>query len=79
MSYHEKRRHWKMEMNKRLRGTKVPPRPLSFIVQKPISTNIRGNDQYYVTYSPQYKIYQVSRKPPSNLYTTKKDPLPDSM
>ena len=80
MSYHEKRRHWKNEMKKRLRGTKIPPRPLSkpILVRQPTNTNNKDNNRYYVTYSPQNKVYQVSRRPPLNLNSTKKD-LPDSI
>ena len=55
LTYEEKRRRWKEKMKKKLRGSKIPPRQ--------IVPQDQGK-KYYVTYSPYYKLYQISRDPP---------------
>jgi len=70
MTYEEKRRRWKEKMKKKLRGSKIPPRQI--VPQE-------QGKKYYVTYSPYYKLYQISRDPPPGFWrnsTVISDPPP---
>ena len=58
MTYAEKRRRWKEEMKRKLKKQKIPPRQIT----RPIITGEKS--KYYVTYSPYYRLYQVSRNAP---------------
>uniref|UniRef100_A0AC35FXM2 Uncharacterized protein n=1 Tax=Panagrolaimus sp. PS1159 TaxID=55785 RepID=A0AC35FXM2_9BILA len=64
LTYAEKRRRWKEEMKKKLKKQKVPPRQ----IVRPIITGEKN--KYYVTYSPYYRLYQVSRQAPKGLNFT---------
>uniref|UniRef100_A0AC34GQG0 Uncharacterized protein n=1 Tax=Panagrolaimus sp. ES5 TaxID=591445 RepID=A0AC34GQG0_9BILA len=64
LTYAEKRRRWKEEMKKKLKKQKVPARQII----RPIITGEKN--KYYVTYSPYYRLYQVSRQPPKGLNIT---------
>uniref|UniRef100_A0A183CAM6 Nuclear transcription factor Y subunit n=1 Tax=Globodera pallida TaxID=36090 RepID=A0A183CAM6_GLOPA len=84
LSYAEKRRQWKMELKRRLKGEKVrtrfiPPLLISGGGHSSTQTDTEPENRYYVTYSPQTRIYQVSRRPPPYLYTTDQDALPQQL
>uniref|UniRef100_A0A914Q535 Uncharacterized protein n=1 Tax=Panagrolaimus davidi TaxID=227884 RepID=A0A914Q535_9BILA len=64
LTYAEKRRRWKEEMKKKLKKQKIPPRQ----IVRPIITGEKN--KYYVTYSPYYRLYQVSRQAPKGLNFT---------
>ncbi|KAI3413654.1 hypothetical protein GPALN_011143 [Globodera pallida] len=68
----------------------IPTRTLSQLIKQHIARNRGGGhsstqtdrepeNRYYVTYSPQTRIYQVSRRPPPYLYTTDQDALPQQL
>ncbi|KAL3085150.1 hypothetical protein niasHS_010219 [Heterodera schachtii] len=84
LSYAEKRRQWKTELKRRLKEQKVrtriiPPLLISGGGFSSILTDREPENRYYVTYSPQTRTYQVSRRPPPYLYTTDQDSLPQQL
>lgn len=84
-SYEEKRRQWKAELKRRLQSHKIPTRIIPpLLIRGGGHTSIQTDreptkDRYFVTYSPQTRIYQVSRRPPPFLYTTDRDILPEEI